>query len=368
MDYENFIQNIIDTRGQWDIPEGEYWEGHHIIPRCKGGEGNTKSRHPNVIWLFPEEHYNAHKLLALENPNDFALLWAWDAMAYNKKDGRDYFVSEEDYGILRRMHSEIMKGKRLSVNPETGYSYLKGTHLSEETKNKISKANKGRPNPKSEKTKIKMSNSHKGKKKNYPNGIKDKIAINNGVEILWINKDQSIPEGYQKGLILDVNRDTSNYNKSWTVERRKAFGVSRSGENNPHYGVHINYGTSMTGKKHSEESKQKHRDTCKNKSKEEKALESQRKSEALLGRSKPDYFKDICSKNTSSYIYYINGKEIYGKNNLINYIGEKYQYPISVYDIDCYFKGNITNKMQKMPNIDIKRVKNENCKNPTFNS
>lgn len=40
--YYNYIQNIIDTRGQWNIPNTEYWEGHHIIPNCKGGDGQSK--------------------------------------------------------------------------------------------------------------------------------------------------------------------------------------------------------------------------------------------------------------------------------------------------------------------------------------
>lgn len=42
-EYDKFIQNILDTRGRFGIPEGEYKERHHIIPRCIGGtddEGN----------------------------------------------------------------------------------------------------------------------------------------------------------------------------------------------------------------------------------------------------------------------------------------------------------------------------------------
>lgn len=31
--YKEYIQSIIDTRGQWNIPENEYYEGHHIIPK-----------------------------------------------------------------------------------------------------------------------------------------------------------------------------------------------------------------------------------------------------------------------------------------------------------------------------------------------
>ena len=39
MTYDEFINNIIETRGQWGIPLNEYFEAHHIIPRCMGGDG-----------------------------------------------------------------------------------------------------------------------------------------------------------------------------------------------------------------------------------------------------------------------------------------------------------------------------------------
>ena len=38
MTYNEFIQNILNTRGRFGIPEGEYKERHHIIPECNGGQ------------------------------------------------------------------------------------------------------------------------------------------------------------------------------------------------------------------------------------------------------------------------------------------------------------------------------------------
>lgn len=80
MTYKEFIQNIIDTRGQWNIPEGEYFELHHIVPICMGGDGDYKnnlfkkrSHHLNCIWLYPNEHFEAHRLLYLENSNNHSL-------------------------------------------------------------------------------------------------------------------------------------------------------------------------------------------------------------------------------------------------------------------------------------------------------
>ena len=74
MNYSEFIQNIIDSRGQWNTVVGSYWEGHHILPKCLGGKGNSKAKHSNVIRLTAKEHFIAHKLLAKEYPNEIKLV------------------------------------------------------------------------------------------------------------------------------------------------------------------------------------------------------------------------------------------------------------------------------------------------------
>ena len=45
--YEEFIQNILETRGRFGCGD-EYHESHHIVPRCMGGEDNKE----NLIDLF----------------------------------------------------------------------------------------------------------------------------------------------------------------------------------------------------------------------------------------------------------------------------------------------------------------------------
>lgn len=59
MTYNDFIQNIINTRGQWSdevIHSNRGFEKHHIIPKCLGGLGDYKnskfkkfSHHKNCI-------------------------------------------------------------------------------------------------------------------------------------------------------------------------------------------------------------------------------------------------------------------------------------------------------------------------------
>ena len=79
MTYGEFINKIIKTRGQWNISEGEYYESHHILPKCLGGlpKNNPKKlKHKNLIWLYPEEHCIAHKLLLEKYPGNAKLIYA----------------------------------------------------------------------------------------------------------------------------------------------------------------------------------------------------------------------------------------------------------------------------------------------------
>jgi len=58
--YKQFILNIIINRGRFAVPDGEYKERHHIIPKCMGGSDDEE----NLVDLLLREHIVAHKLLA----------------------------------------------------------------------------------------------------------------------------------------------------------------------------------------------------------------------------------------------------------------------------------------------------------------
>lgn len=68
MTYENFINNILNTRGRFACGN-IYHERHHILPKSLGGTDEEN----NLIDLFAREHFIAHKLLALENPKNYKL-------------------------------------------------------------------------------------------------------------------------------------------------------------------------------------------------------------------------------------------------------------------------------------------------------
>lgn len=106
MTYCDFIENILSTRGRQGCGD-DYHEVHHITPKCLGGS-NEKD---NLIDLFAEEHFIAHKLLALENPDNDSLQRAFSTMAHVRKGGRIFDVSEEDYAYIKSQNVRRLKRK-----------------------------------------------------------------------------------------------------------------------------------------------------------------------------------------------------------------------------------------------------------------
>lgn len=170
--YAEFIQDILCTRGRFSCGD-EYHERHHITPKCMGGTNEEN----NLIDLFAREHFIAHKMLAQENPDNRKLLAAWWRMCnWQDRDKEFYEPTPEEYEEARIAFVKSISGEN---NP------FYGKNLSDEHKQKISKANKGKifsiehckkisesrigiNNPNygkspSEETRIKISNANKGK-------------------------------------------------------------------------------------------------------------------------------------------------------------------------------------------------------------
>lgn len=158
MRYEDFIQNILDTRGRFGCSDN-YHERHHIVPKCMGGNNNDD----NLIDLYAREHFIAHKLLAQENPENNALIYAYGCMAWASNVNQErHEVSAEEYEQARIALSNAMKGKPKTTECRAKLSASKkGKPLSKETKEKLSIALKGRTI--TEETKEKISKALKGK-------------------------------------------------------------------------------------------------------------------------------------------------------------------------------------------------------------
>lgn len=126
MEYKDYINNILSTRGRFNC-DG-YKERHHIVPKCMGGTNNND----NLIDLYAEEHYIAHKLLALENQDNNKIVYAWWRMNQRRSINNGVIeVSPEDYAQARKLHSEAMSRRTIT----------------NETRRKFSEKLKGKNNP-----------------------------------------------------------------------------------------------------------------------------------------------------------------------------------------------------------------------------
>lgn len=224
--YEKFINNIIATRGRFNCGD-EYHERHHIIPKCMGGTNNED----NLIDLFAQEHFVAHRLLAKENPDNNSLVYGWVCMAFMKNGYQErYEITAEEYETLKKMNSELMKG-------------VKREPFTEETRNKMSQAQKNRfANPEERK---KYSDMFSGEKAS------------------WYGKHHS-EEVKRKLSDAKKGELNPNYGKVYSEEERKYLSELLSGEHAPMYGKHHTDETrkkiSQSNTNPSKETRQKMRD------------------------------------------------------------------------------------------------------------
>ncbi|EFW3029272.1 HNH endonuclease [Shigella flexneri] len=121
MNYQKIYNDLI-SRAQTREPLSEYKETHHIIPRCMGGSDDKE----NLVELTGREHFIAHWLLCkiYDTPG---LKKAFGLMCLTGKN-RSYKISSQLYELGRRRLSEAAIGREVSI----------------ETREKISRALKGR--------------------------------------------------------------------------------------------------------------------------------------------------------------------------------------------------------------------------------
>lgn len=93
-----------------ELKSGIYYEGHHIIPLCLGGEGKNKEyKHPNLVLLTKKEHLLAHRLLIKIYPKNRYILYAYNLMSGMKNRKHIPFKRGNTVPI-----GLTMKGKRHS--------------------------------------------------------------------------------------------------------------------------------------------------------------------------------------------------------------------------------------------------------------
>jgi hypothetical protein len=200
VDYEKIYFDIIKKRQQ-EPPEG-YSEKHHIIPRSFGGSDLSS----NIVQLTAREHFLCHWLLTKMFPTGnrhhkavhaFAMMvWCQTEHQHRYKVTSRLYEKIKCYNahlnsIANKGKEPWNKGKKMSDEQAAKISVaLTGRSLSKETKQKISKARKGKPGLLlTKEAKQKISDANKGRS-HYNNGIVSKMFFPNDV-----------PDGFVKGRL-----------------------------------------------------------------------------------------------------------------------------------------------------------------------
>lgn len=76
MDYKKHYDILILRAQNRCIPDTEYKEKHHIIPKCLKGTDDES----NIVELYPDEHFLAHELLVKIYPKNRSLVFALSRM------------------------------------------------------------------------------------------------------------------------------------------------------------------------------------------------------------------------------------------------------------------------------------------------
>ena len=253
MNYQRLYDELIQkarsegrTKGR-----GVYYEAHHIVPKCLGGEGKVVEykTHSNIILLTAKEHFLGHYYLTKIYPDNLKLAYAFWMMcnqvkSNNRRPERDYSeianfaemyeevrtrraelgVSEETRAKLSKAH----KGKTLSKEHRAKMSIaLKGRPCSEETRAKISAANKGRRLPPlSEETKAKRAAAAVARK-GRPGPTKGKVLTEeHKTKISSANKGKPKSEEHKAKL-----------KKPRSEEARAKMSIAKKGKPSPKKGV-----------------------------------------------------------------------------------------------------------------------------------
>jgi hypothetical protein len=242
-DYINYIKSLSNrpkTKKDWlqfkKNGDTRYFEFHHIIPKCFGGNESIE----NFIALTAREHFLAHYLLFkfTEGQSKYKMKSAflkmcsissnqkryinsklYESIKTNKvkmpesvknkiKDSLALFKQSPRYKNWLRLQ-KLNPGRRGKTMPESWINPLKGIPRTDEVKLKISLNQKGIPKKREsvEKQKLSMTN---------------RLYITNGKSNKMIHKEELenyLKDGWRQGRI-NYRRFTKKYKRE-TIEKRK---------------------------------------------------------------------------------------------------------------------------------------------------
>jgi len=142
MNYLKHYERLIERAQTRSILPGEYFETHHIVPKCLGGTNDSS----NLVKLLPEEHYVAHQLLVKMHPGNPKLMYAVRMMCYTNNHNKGKRTNKL-YGWVRKKFIEYVSSnemhEKMSRHGKGRIPWNKGLPRTDETKKKISESKIG---------------------------------------------------------------------------------------------------------------------------------------------------------------------------------------------------------------------------------
>ena len=112
MDYQKIYNNLIESRKNQALMVNEYYEKHHIIPKCLGGSDDKI----NIIKLTYREHFIAHWLLCKINKTHCGIHYAFLCMLRKQPNGQRLLTSRM-YDTIKKNYTQFKKWHCNIVNP-----------------------------------------------------------------------------------------------------------------------------------------------------------------------------------------------------------------------------------------------------------
>ena len=106
MNYQRIYEELIAFRRVNPLRKEDcYCERHHYIPRCLGGTNEAW----NLVNLTAKEHFIAHHLLCMIEPDEGKLLNAFIVMRAGRNENRRLYISAKRYELLKTKYGEFRK-------------------------------------------------------------------------------------------------------------------------------------------------------------------------------------------------------------------------------------------------------------------